>query len=256
MNQEEMGKLIARLRKEKKLTQEELGRLLGVSGKSVSKWERGTNTPDISLLNSLSEILGVEIGALLKGEINEEKIEQEKIEKLAQEKKERKRRKKKIIFLIVLFVFIIIYSTLLITITKKITENEFYTIRFHSSDEDFSISGKLLYTNDGGFVILDNLVYQGEGLGTDKEPLAKSIQIFLKIDEETILGCHFDEVIDDYGNAKSYFISDILKEFSNNAYEYGDLKLHKDNQLTLNLTYRNDSDDIINYEMNLDVISY
>lgn len=41
MDQEKIGKFISILRKEKKLTQKELATLLGVSDKSVSKWERG-----------------------------------------------------------------------------------------------------------------------------------------------------------------------------------------------------------------------
>lgn len=43
MNQEKIGKLIAELRKEKNLTQEELGRKLGVTKNAVSKWERGVS---------------------------------------------------------------------------------------------------------------------------------------------------------------------------------------------------------------------
>ena len=46
MDQIKIGKFIAELRKEKKLTQEELAVLLGVSNKSVSRWENGKNLPD------------------------------------------------------------------------------------------------------------------------------------------------------------------------------------------------------------------
>ena len=45
MDQIKIGKFIAELRKEKKLTQEELAVLLGVSNKSVSRWENGKNLP-------------------------------------------------------------------------------------------------------------------------------------------------------------------------------------------------------------------
>lgn len=63
-----MGKFIATVRKEQGMTQEQLGRKIGVLGKSVSKWERGINAPDISLLEELSGVLNVSINELLKGE--------------------------------------------------------------------------------------------------------------------------------------------------------------------------------------------
>lgn len=68
-----IGKFINRLRKEKGLTQKELGNILGISDNSVSKWERGINCPDLSCLNDLSEILGVSVNELLNGEKNKRK---------------------------------------------------------------------------------------------------------------------------------------------------------------------------------------
>ena len=75
MNQIKMGKFICECRKDKKMTQEELGNKLGIGGKSVSKWERGVNVPDISILEELSSELGVTINELLNGE----RIEKENI---------------------------------------------------------------------------------------------------------------------------------------------------------------------------------
>ena len=60
---------MAALRKEKQLTQEQLGELLGVSSRSVSRWETGRNMPDISLLQSISSILGCSISELLEGKM-------------------------------------------------------------------------------------------------------------------------------------------------------------------------------------------
>lgn len=55
-------------------TQDYLGKLLGVSGKVVSKWETGACLPDILLLNDLSELLGVTTTELLDSENNEDMI--------------------------------------------------------------------------------------------------------------------------------------------------------------------------------------
>lgn len=68
MDNEKMALFIAEQRKIKKLTQKELAAKLGVTDKAVSKWERGLSCPDISLLSTLSDILGVTTGELLKGE--------------------------------------------------------------------------------------------------------------------------------------------------------------------------------------------
>ena len=63
-----IGKFIARMRKEKKMTQEELAKILGVTNKTVSRWENGNYMPDLSLLKPLSEVLGVSLNELLSGE--------------------------------------------------------------------------------------------------------------------------------------------------------------------------------------------
>ena len=65
-----IGQFIAEKRKEKKLTQDQLGELMGISGKSVSKWERGLNMPDIEKLESLCNVLDVKVVDVLNGEIN------------------------------------------------------------------------------------------------------------------------------------------------------------------------------------------
>lgn len=81
MNQEKIGKFIAECRKNKKLTQAELAEKLGVSDRAVSKWERGLNLPDASLMLDLTTILGITVNELLSGEIIEKKNYMEKAEK-------------------------------------------------------------------------------------------------------------------------------------------------------------------------------
>ena len=71
MDCEKIGAIIRAQRKEKGLTQNELAKLLTVSDKAVSKWERGTGCPDVSLLGRLSDALGVNIAELLEGELGE-----------------------------------------------------------------------------------------------------------------------------------------------------------------------------------------
>ena len=70
MDHEKTGNLIRTLRKNSGLTQNALASQLGVSDKAVSKWERGSGYPDVSLLPDLAQVLGVSIDALLSGELN------------------------------------------------------------------------------------------------------------------------------------------------------------------------------------------
>ena len=68
MDQVRVGKYIASLRKQASLTQEELGEKLGVTNKTVSRWENGNYMPDIEMLQLLSKVFDVGINDLLAGE--------------------------------------------------------------------------------------------------------------------------------------------------------------------------------------------
>ena len=68
MDQIKIGKFIATLRKEKELTQEQLGEKLGVTNKTISRWENGNYMPDIEMLSLLSKEFDVSINELISGE--------------------------------------------------------------------------------------------------------------------------------------------------------------------------------------------
>lgn len=67
MDMVNIGKFIATLRKEKDLTQEQLGEKLGVTNKTVSRWETGTYLPPAEMLLSMSELFSVSINEILSG---------------------------------------------------------------------------------------------------------------------------------------------------------------------------------------------
>ena len=62
------GKIIKELREGKSLTQKQLGEIISVSDKTISKWETEKGLPDITLLEPLSKALGVSVAELLSGE--------------------------------------------------------------------------------------------------------------------------------------------------------------------------------------------
>lgn len=77
MDQRKTGLLISAVRKEKKLTQEQMGERLGVTQKTISRWETGRNMPDISMLPAICDVLDINIAELMKGE----RIEGEQVTK-------------------------------------------------------------------------------------------------------------------------------------------------------------------------------
>ncbi|MDO5555718.1 MAG: helix-turn-helix transcriptional regulator [Clostridia bacterium] len=80
MNQREIGKFISELRKNKKMTQEELAEKLGVNNRTISRWENGNNMPDVSLYKPLCEELDITINELLSGKRLNAKEYQENLE--------------------------------------------------------------------------------------------------------------------------------------------------------------------------------
>ena len=68
MDQVKIGKFIAQCRKEKQITQEELGEKLGVTNKTISRWENGHYLPDIEMMQLLSKEFNISINELISGE--------------------------------------------------------------------------------------------------------------------------------------------------------------------------------------------
>lgn len=98
MNQIITGKFISEERKRKGYTQRQLADILGISDKTVSKWERGNGFPDISLLLPLCEELDISVNELLCGErVSNDEYSNKAEENMMNLVKEAQESKKKII---------------------------------------------------------------------------------------------------------------------------------------------------------------
>lgn len=110
MNQVEIGKFIARCRKEKKLTQAQLAEKLNITDRAISKWETGKSMPDSSIMLELCEILGITVNELLSGEVidmdNYEKKADENL--IALKRKDENNMNKNMIFSIVFSITLLI----------------------------------------------------------------------------------------------------------------------------------------------------
>ena len=109
MDQNKSGKFIAKLRKEKNMTQEQLAEKMGVSINAVSKWERGLSFPDVSLYKKLCKELDINIEELINGEKDKSEEAKEKaiISTIKETNKIKKNSKKLLIILSTIFVIIV-----------------------------------------------------------------------------------------------------------------------------------------------------
>ena len=102
MDKKKTGNLIREARQRKNYTQSELGRMLGVTNKAVSRWENGESFPDIGVLESLSHLLELPIQDIVTGERAGDREEAvTEVVRLAKLQEQRKR-EKRILYLIVL----------------------------------------------------------------------------------------------------------------------------------------------------------
>ena len=77
MDLKKIGQFLKRLRKEKGMTQEQFAEMMGVSGRTVSRWETGSNMPDLDVLIQIADYYEVEIREILDGERKGEKMNKE-----------------------------------------------------------------------------------------------------------------------------------------------------------------------------------
>lgn len=103
LDQERIGGFMAELRKSKNMTQEQLAEKLGVSNRSISRWENGKTMPDLSMLPLIGEEFGVSISELLEGKCKENGEDFKKsaalLMELSYEEKRRKAKKVSLYFL-------------------------------------------------------------------------------------------------------------------------------------------------------------
>ena len=77
MDPKKIGSFLRELRKEQRITQEDLAEKLNVSSRTISRWETGSNMPDISLLIEIADFFDVSIPEIINGERKSEKMNEE-----------------------------------------------------------------------------------------------------------------------------------------------------------------------------------
>lgn len=151
MNQEKIGKFIAELRKNKKLTQTELAKRIGVSNKTVSKWECGNAIPDYGVFDNLCKEFNISVNELLNGEKD---MKDDKVIGEYMKMKGRQNRTKIIVISIISFL-IILCSVLGIYFVNSYDKTNMYQLS--GSTDNFKFSGGLLVTSN-----IKNIFQRGE----------------------------------------------------------------------------------------------
>ena len=172
MNTSDMGRFICELRKENGLTQKDLAEKLNITDKAVSKWETGRSAPDIALISPLSEVLGVTVVELLRGE----KIEIESFPEVSDEvvvkaiKNDNKKLKKTVLVVVIVMILLVLLSALLFPfyhfLNSAPVDNEAAIIKQFSSFCPINDNPKIVKTVSKGefyFILIkeEKCVYLG-----------------------------------------------------------------------------------------------
>ncbi|MBQ3298306.1 MAG: helix-turn-helix transcriptional regulator [Bacilli bacterium] len=128
MNQEKIGKFIAKVRKEKNMTQQELAKKLNITDRAISHWENGRSMPDAGIMLELCKLLDINVNELLSAKkIIKESYNEQAEENLLEMRREIESKNKKILILnrIITFLGVVIYllivlSTILIEMPMEI----------------------------------------------------------------------------------------------------------------------------------------
>lgn len=150
MDMKKIGSFLKDLRKEKGLTQEQLAEILGVAGRTVSRWETAVNMPDLSILIQLAEFYDVEIGEILDGERKDKDMDKElkeTLKKMADYSEAKKKKFADVCNLVLLITFIICAITLVVQLIV------FGSIKY--------IIGEIITILIGGFVAITMTVKNG-----------------------------------------------------------------------------------------------
>lgn len=197
------GQLIEKYRKENNLTQVELADKLGVSKSAISKWENGNNLPDITLLEPLSEILGIDKLLLFTSEYEAKEESNEKTKQV------KKKDIFKIITISILFIFSIAFTNYISYKLYKhklsiLESQETSVYRFYSTDEEYYVNGYIIFQNGESTILFDQLKYQDihQSRAKSKENV-KSLEICMFVDNTEII-TRYKAIIGDDINQNLY----------------------------------------------------
>ena len=227
MDQIKIGKFIAKLRKEKNMTQQQLGEKIGVSYKTISKWENGRGMPELSLLKPLSEELGITVNEILSGEKIEKecytkKLEENMINTIEYSERKNKQKDKNIGIILLVFGFILTLTAISIFPSESGWSSKYSVVGVIVSLIGFSkLIKKLKYfkrvlLNFGFLIVSITVLFTLDFVNVinNNEP-PKFSYIITTMDKNVIYNAPFYNVYRINKNTiNEYYIIDIKKEYT------------------------------------------
>lgn len=228
MDQEKVAKFIKKLRKDNNLTQKDLADRYKVTYQAVSKWERGLNLPDTSLLKQMSKDFNISIDDILEGEFS------------------KKKHNIKILYIISITIVIItlIIAIIFINFTSN-NSDDFHFKTLSSNCKDFNISGTIAYNDSKSAIYITNIQYCG---GDDNEEY-KEVECSLYESDNDI-----EKKISSYkyDKDKNINLEEFLQQVTLTVDNYTKVcKEYKDNSLYLTINATNKEDKVITYKIPL-----
>ena len=239
-----LGNFLANLRIEKKLTQEQLAEILNVSSKTISKWECGTSSPDLDILNKLCELYNVSLYELttlykrnknpfisknnFKNIINKDSINRIMIMKIS--------------ILVILFILLSFFTiTTIYTINNY---NKFAIYEVSSDNEDFIIDGILIKERDNYRLVISKVSksndYSIEIISNEYNHITYDIKYKNYIIKDSSI--YFEKGISVY---------DAIAKITVN--EFIDTKLIDIDNLHLYIEYHNNNKEYIKHDIKLNI---
>lgn len=226
MDPMKVGKFIKELRKKNNLTQAELADKYGVTYQAVSKWERGINLPEVSLIKEMSKDFNISIESLLDGEVSQNNI---------------KNNYKKYIVIIVT-VLVIIGSVILII--SRYNKNDTFDFKTLSTTcQEFKVSGSIAYDKIKSSIYISHIDYCGGNDDTIYKSITCSLYESSDDSSTKISSCQEKENIT---------LEDYLKDMTLKIDHYSqNCKNYHDNSLYLEINATSDNEKIITYRIPL-----
>lgn len=225
MNQEKIGSLIKKIRKENNLTQQDFAKKYGVTYQAVSKWENGKNIPDIALLKEICSDYNIDINELLD---NNYKV-----------------KKKNISLLILIGILAITFITIFLLITNNNESFHFKTLS--SSCNNFTIKGTLAYNNNQSSIYISNIDYCG---GDDKIKYKKIECILYEKEKDNVTKL----IKKNTSKESNITIEEYLKDFTFKINNYDRLcKTYSKNSLYLTIKATDNNDKVTTYDIPLTI---
>ena len=223
MDPEKVGNFIKKLRSNNNLTQQDLADKYNVTYQAVSKWERGINLPDITLLKQMSKDFNIELEDILDGNM-----------KISNKKRKR----------IIIVIVICLLLVLLIILLFKINDRTFSFKTLSSTCEEFKVSGSIAYDKNNSSIYISNVDYCG---GNDTT-LYKEIECNLYENNDNvntkISSCKSSE--------ENIKLEDYLKQVELNIDNYNQTcKKYNDDSLYLEINAKDDNNKITTYKIPL-----